>query len=326
MNGRIYQSVFFVFLWGFFTLFSISSQSSFTVHLGQNISEVEREAAKSGAEIRAHNQDMFLVTNLPSLVNGVSPSQLLLSLDKQKNVMIIGYFFSSMAKQEEAIRQLAPFPVPFKDGYGAAYDKEYIVNASPQSGSFLVSLIDRKMFAHNSSSEEKILVKNIDQSYFSGSRPTENSHILIMPGQRFKTVLQALAGYGAKYIKEPSGDIRATVINKTVLSAQVSEIYVVMGANERASQIYYQFREDSEGIRFASKLAAVKNNPSQLKLLKSKVRFAAVQVDDLFVLASPQDGEYKVVLMSVQATRAKSERAYQEIMKTLESAKELEKY
>ena len=296
-----------------------------TVSLGESLSSVEINVGTVGAAIRMHNDDIAIITNLSAKVNGVSPSQLLLSLDNQRRVMIIGYFFSSMAKQEEAILKLSPFPVPFKDGYGAGYDNKIIVNASPQSGSFLLSMIDRKLFAQFSPSEEKSLIESIDKSYFSGTRPKENTDLLIMPGQSKQEILKILQSYGAQYSSE-SGNIRINSLGKAVLGAWVSEGYVVMSPSGRAMQVFYQFRSGSEGVNFAAKLPAVRANAAQAKLLRTKSQFAAVRQDNLFVLASPQDGQYRVVLMDVRAVKETSPRSYQEILKTLESAKDLEKF
>lgn len=328
-NMKIFSNLTVFFMLCFFAVSPVFAQAesgNLEVNLGENIRDIETSVARVGATLKTHSQDMFVVTDLKGRVNGISPTELLLSLDRQKNVMIIGYFFPDVVKQQEAILQLAPFPVPFKDGYGAAYNGQYIINASPQSGSFLVSVIDRAIFAQNSSSEERSLIKNIDASYFSRSRPSANSDILIVPGDTLSTVVKAIQGYGAKYTKEPNGDLRATMLAKTLLSAWVSEIYVVMNGGKKAIQVFYQFREDSEGVRFASKLPVIKSVPPQLKLLKSKARFAAVLDGDLFILSSPQDGEYRVVLMGVQATRKMSERSYEEILKTAKSAQDLEKF
>ncbi len=323
---RSYAKICLLLQFILFTHLSFAQSRELTVSLGESLSAIEINVGTVGAAIRMHNDDIAIITNLRAKVNGTSPSQLLLSLDKQKRVMIIGYFFSSVAKQEEAILKLSPFPIPFKDGYGAGYDNQIIVNASPQSGSFLLSIIDRKLFAQFSSLEEKGLIESIDKSYFSGTRPKENTDLLIMPGQSKKEVVKVLQNYGAQYNNEPGGNIRINSVGKTVLGAWVSEGYVIMTADGRAMQVFYQFRSDSEGVNFAGKLSAVRANAAQAKLLRTKSQFAAVRQDNLFILASPQDGQYRVVLMDVRAVKETSPRSYQEILKTLESAKDLEKF
>ncbi len=313
----------------YFILFAhpfFAQNQELTISLGESLSDVEARATAVGAAIRMHNSDIAVVTNLHVKVNGVSPSQLLLSLDKQKKVMIIGYFFSSQVKQEDAILKLSPFPIPFKNGYGAGYNDKIIVNASPQSGSFLLSIIDRELFTKFSALEAKSLIEDIDRNYFSGTRPKENINTLILPGQRKQEIIKILQSYGAQYNNESGGNIRVNSLDKTILGTWVSEGYIVMSSSGYAMQVFYQFRSDEEGINFASKLPAIRANSAQAKLLRTKSQFAAVMQENLFVLASPQDGQYRVVLMDVRAVKESSARSYQEILKTLDSAKDLEKF
>lgn len=323
---RFYIKIYLLFQFILFTHPFFAQNRGLTISLGESLSSVKNNISAMGADVKMHNDNTAIITNLPAKVNGTSPSQLLLSLDKQNRVMIIGYFFSSVAKQQEAILKLSPFPVPFKDGYGAGYNNELIVHASPQSGSFLLSIIDRKLFAQFSSSEEKDLIESIDKNYFSGTRPKENTDVLIMPGQSKQEITQILQNYGAQYSNETGGNIRINSVGKTVLGAWVSEGYVVMAPGGRAMQVFYQFLSDSEGVNFAGRLSAVRANAAQAKLLRTKSQFAAVRQDNLFVLASPLNGQYRVVLMDVRAVKEASPRNYQEILKTLESAKDLEKF
>ncbi|MGL4524143.1 MAG: hypothetical protein ACRCVN_01290 [Spirochaetia bacterium] len=302
------------------------STTNISIQFGQKFEDIMPMLLRAQAKIVPQETNIILITDFSSTINDAAPTQILLSLDRQKRIMIIGYFFANMASQRQALQELAPLPVPFMDGYGGAYNDRYIVNASPQSGSFLISIIDRNLFSSHSSAQERDLIKTIDANYYDGPRPSANTNTLYLPAENQQATLTKLGEMGGKYKMLENGNIRIESFGKTILGTWVTEGYIVMTKNRRILQAFYQFRTEEEGINFAKKLPQMKSSPTQVKLLSTKAKFAAVLEGSTFILASPQGGDYRVVLMDMDALKVQSPSQYAEALNTLESAKDLERF